>query len=184
MYSQHHHLSPPPQYLHKLFKRDHHKGQKYHERQIGLYAEYDRPNLLPFLRDSTHCPLENVQVLPVLKLYTYVFWDCKTSQLLFFFPSGPGGVSAEELCRGDRLLAQWVLTKIFFLLLAVFEISNPGNVAPRQDGELQTSSADDHGGAGGCGQSHRICQRARRRRALGGPHLVLYWQTTCVTASY
>uniref|UniRef100_A0A1A8EVJ0 Vacuolar protein sorting-associated protein 41 homolog n=1 Tax=Nothobranchius korthausae TaxID=1143690 RepID=A0A1A8EVJ0_9TELE len=45
-------------YLHKLFKRDHHKGQKYHEKQIGLYAEYDRPNLLPFLRDSTHCPLE------------------------------------------------------------------------------------------------------------------------------
>ncbi|KAM3928991.1 vacuolar protein sorting-associated protein 41 homolog [Leptodactylus fuscus] len=45
-------------YLHKLFKRDHHKGQKYHEKQIGLYAEYDRPNFLPFLRDSTHCPLE------------------------------------------------------------------------------------------------------------------------------
>uniref|UniRef100_A0A673ZU27 Vacuolar protein sorting-associated protein 41 homolog n=1 Tax=Salmo trutta TaxID=8032 RepID=A0A673ZU27_SALTR len=45
-------------YLHKLFKRDHHKGQRYHERQIGLYAEYDRPNLLPFLRDSIHCPLE------------------------------------------------------------------------------------------------------------------------------
>lgn len=53
----------PPQYLHKLFKRDHHKGQKYHERQIGLYAEYDRPNLLPFLRDSTHCPLEKVRFL-------------------------------------------------------------------------------------------------------------------------
>uniref|UniRef100_A0A8C1B5P6 Vacuolar protein sorting-associated protein 41 homolog n=1 Tax=Cyprinus carpio carpio TaxID=630221 RepID=A0A8C1B5P6_CYPCA len=45
-------------YLHKLFKRDHHKGQKYHERQISLYAEYDRPNLLPFLRESMHCPLE------------------------------------------------------------------------------------------------------------------------------
>nr|KAF6470533.1 VPS41 subunit of HOPS complex [Molossus molossus] len=45
-------------YLHKLFKRDHHKGQPYHEKQINLYAEYDRPNLLPFLRDSTHCPLE------------------------------------------------------------------------------------------------------------------------------
>ncbi|XP_029445383.1 vacuolar protein sorting-associated protein 41 homolog isoform X1 [Rhinatrema bivittatum] len=45
-------------YLHKLFKRDHHKGQKFHEKQISLYAEYDRPNLLPFLRDSTHCPLE------------------------------------------------------------------------------------------------------------------------------
>lgn len=48
------------QYLHKLFKRDHHKGQRYHEKQISLYAEYDRPNLLPFLRDSTHCPLEKV----------------------------------------------------------------------------------------------------------------------------
>uniref|UniRef100_A0A672T736 Vacuolar protein sorting-associated protein 41 homolog n=1 Tax=Sinocyclocheilus grahami TaxID=75366 RepID=A0A672T736_SINGR len=47
-------------YLHKLFKRDHHKGQKYHERQISLYAEYDRPNLLPFLRESMHCPLEKV----------------------------------------------------------------------------------------------------------------------------
>ncbi|XP_070582392.1 vacuolar protein sorting-associated protein 41 homolog isoform X4 [Erythrolamprus reginae] len=45
-------------YLHKLFKRDHHKGQKYHENQISLYAEYDRPNLLPFLKNSTHCPLE------------------------------------------------------------------------------------------------------------------------------
>ncbi|XP_030887512.1 vacuolar protein sorting-associated protein 41 homolog [Leptonychotes weddellii] len=45
-------------YLHKLFKRDHHKGQRYHEKQISLYAEYDRSNLLPFLRDSTHCPLE------------------------------------------------------------------------------------------------------------------------------
>ncbi|KAM5156743.1 vacuolar protein sorting-associated protein 41 homolog [Mantella aurantiaca] len=45
-------------YLHKLFKRDHYKGQKYHEKQISLYAEYDRPNLLPFLRDNTQCPLE------------------------------------------------------------------------------------------------------------------------------
>ncbi|KAB0375877.1 hypothetical protein FD755_012520, partial [Muntiacus reevesi] len=45
-------------YLHKLFKRDHHKGQRYHEKQISLYAEFDRPNLLPFLRDSIHCPLE------------------------------------------------------------------------------------------------------------------------------
>lgn len=57
------HLSSRSQYLHKLFKRDHHKGQRYHEKQISLYAEYDRSNLLPFLRDSTHCPLEKVQPL-------------------------------------------------------------------------------------------------------------------------
>ena len=55
-------MSHSLQYLHKLFKRDHHKGQRYHERQISLYAEYDRPNLLPFLRDSTHCPLEKVML--------------------------------------------------------------------------------------------------------------------------
>lgn len=55
------------QYLHKLFKRDHHKGQKYHERQISLYAEYDRPNLLPFLRESMHCPLEKVCIQFVFK---------------------------------------------------------------------------------------------------------------------
>lgn len=55
--------------MHKLFKRDHHKGQRYHEKQISLYAEYDRPNLLPFLRDSTHCPLEKVRHR-LLDLYT------------------------------------------------------------------------------------------------------------------
>uniref|UniRef100_A0A8C6V2V5 VPS41 subunit of HOPS complex n=1 Tax=Neogobius melanostomus TaxID=47308 RepID=A0A8C6V2V5_9GOBI len=59
-------------YLHKLFKRDHHKGQKYHERQIGLYAEYDRPNLLPFLRDSTHCPLEKVHGIYYFHEVTHV----------------------------------------------------------------------------------------------------------------
>lgn len=51
-------------------------------------------------------------------------------------------------------------------------------VVPRQDGELQTGSADDHGGAGRCGQSHRICQRAGRPRAVGGPHLLFHRQTT------
>uniref|UniRef100_A0A8C5PZ75 Vacuolar protein sorting-associated protein 41 homolog n=1 Tax=Leptobrachium leishanense TaxID=445787 RepID=A0A8C5PZ75_9ANUR len=45
-------------YLHKLFKRDHNKAQKYNEKQIHLYAEYDRKNLLPFLRDNTLCQLE------------------------------------------------------------------------------------------------------------------------------
>uniref|UniRef100_A0A8B9L362 VPS41 subunit of HOPS complex n=1 Tax=Astyanax mexicanus TaxID=7994 RepID=A0A8B9L362_ASTMX len=62
-------------YLHKLFKRDHHKGQKYHEKQISLYAEYDRPNLLPFLRDSTHCPLEKVQPL-LICIHCFVLLDC------------------------------------------------------------------------------------------------------------
>uniref|UniRef100_A0A5F8HDC8 VPS41 subunit of HOPS complex n=1 Tax=Monodelphis domestica TaxID=13616 RepID=A0A5F8HDC8_MONDO len=51
-------LENRPELQHVLFKRDHHKGQRFHEKQISLYAEYDRPNLLPFLRDSTHCPLE------------------------------------------------------------------------------------------------------------------------------
>lgn len=58
------------------------------------------------------------------------------------------------------------------------------HVAPRQDGELQTSSADDHGGAGERGQGHRVCQRTGRCRALGGSHLILYWQTTYDAVSY
>lgn len=65
------------QYLHKLFKRDHHKGQRYHEKQISLYAEYDRPNLLPFLRDSTHCPLEKVSpITPVMEFYISCLQNC------------------------------------------------------------------------------------------------------------
>uniref|UniRef100_A0A8C4NBS6 Vacuolar protein sorting-associated protein 41 homolog n=1 Tax=Eptatretus burgeri TaxID=7764 RepID=A0A8C4NBS6_EPTBU len=46
------------EYLHRLFQTDPHKGTQYHELQIGLYAEFDRPNLLPFLRHSIHCPLQ------------------------------------------------------------------------------------------------------------------------------
>lgn len=65
------------QYLHKLFKRDHHKGQRYHEKQISLYAEYDRPNLLPFLRDSTHCPLEKVSpITQVVDFYISRLQNC------------------------------------------------------------------------------------------------------------
>lgn len=55
------------------------------------------------------------------------------------------------------------------------------HVILRQDGELQTSSADDHGGAGGRGQGHRVCQRTGWCRALGRSHLLLYWQTTYET---
>uniref|UniRef100_A0A4W6CQ03 Vacuolar protein sorting-associated protein 41 homolog n=1 Tax=Lates calcarifer TaxID=8187 RepID=A0A4W6CQ03_LATCA len=60
-------------YLHKLFKRDHHKGQKYHERQIGLYAE-----------DSTHCPLEKVQFFTFLNPNTHPNF-LKVNQCLFSY---------------------------------------------------------------------------------------------------
>lgn len=98
-----------PQYLHKLFKRDHHKGQKYHERQIGLYAEYDRPNLLPFLRDSTHCPLEKVRLSYVILLHSQIptnYTWMMPSPLFCPFLSGSWNLSAEELRRGDRVPAQ------------------------------------------------------------------------------
>lgn len=48
----------------------------------------------------------------------------------------------------------------------------------RSYGKLQTCLTDDHGGAGGCGQGHRVCQRAGWQRTLGGSHLLLYRQTT------
>lgn len=91
------------QYLHKLFKRDHHKGQRYHEKQISLYAEYDRCNLLPFLRDSTHCPLEKVQLLTCSALLSYLYTCLICSSLV-----GPRDLPAETLCRGNGLSAQWV----------------------------------------------------------------------------
>uniref|UniRef100_A0A8C4RPL1 Vacuolar protein sorting-associated protein 41 homolog n=1 Tax=Erpetoichthys calabaricus TaxID=27687 RepID=A0A8C4RPL1_ERPCA len=79
-------------YLHKLFKRDPHKGHKYHEMLISLYAEYDRPNLLPFLRDSTHCPLEKLcgRIIILICLYYLVVLTC-------FFISGRMGNSRRAL---------------------------------------------------------------------------------------
>jgi len=56
-------LYPYPKYLHiyldALLKKDFHEGYDYHKLQIELYAEYDYPRLLPFLRTSTYYSLEN-----------------------------------------------------------------------------------------------------------------------------
>lgn len=45
-------------YLHNLFVKDPQAGQKFHEDQVSLYAEYDIKLLLPFLKQSNHYPLE------------------------------------------------------------------------------------------------------------------------------
>ena len=45
-------------YLHRLFVKDAQAGARYHPMQIGLYAEYDPKNLLPFLTSSNHYQLE------------------------------------------------------------------------------------------------------------------------------
>ncbi|KAG4096453.1 vacuolar protein sorting-associated protein 41 [Neocallimastix lanati (nom. inval.)] len=56
-------LYPYPKYLHiyldALSKKDFHEGYDYHKLQIELYAEYDYPRLLPFLRTSNYYSLEN-----------------------------------------------------------------------------------------------------------------------------
>jgi hypothetical protein len=39
-------------YLHALFLKDAHIGKDFHELQVKLYAEYDYPLLLPFLKQS------------------------------------------------------------------------------------------------------------------------------------
>lgn len=92
-----------PQYLHKLFKRDHHKGQKYHEKQIVLYAEYDRPNLLPFLRDSTHCPLEKVHFSHVIVLHIRVSRRYETWTM-----SSPLFCQALEVCQQRNFVEETV----------------------------------------------------------------------------
>ncbi|XP_039266626.2 vacuolar protein sorting-associated protein 41 homolog isoform X1 [Styela clava] len=45
-------------YLHSLFIRDPHIGSKYHSVQLTLYAEFERPKLLPFLKSSNYYALE------------------------------------------------------------------------------------------------------------------------------
>ena len=45
-------------YLDALFRKDAHIGADFHEQQVELYAEYDRPRLLTFLRQSNYYPLE------------------------------------------------------------------------------------------------------------------------------
>eukprot|EP01117_Protostelium_nocturnum_P020637 TRINITY_DN938_c0_g2_i1.p1 TRINITY_DN938_c0_g2~~TRINITY_DN938_c0_g2_i1.p1 ORF type:complete len:911 (-),score=318.10 TRINITY_DN938_c0_g2_i1:20-2752(-) len=45
-------------YLHALFLKDPHAGMDYHEMQVSLYAEYDYPFLLTFLKQSSWLPLE------------------------------------------------------------------------------------------------------------------------------
>ena len=46
------------QYLDLLFKKDPHAGQEFHALQVPLFAEFDRPRLLPFLRSSNYYPLQ------------------------------------------------------------------------------------------------------------------------------
>lgn len=46
------------QYLDQLVQRDLQGTQSYHGQLVKLYAEYDRPKLLPFLRRSEFYPLQ------------------------------------------------------------------------------------------------------------------------------
>lgn len=111
----------PLQYLHKLFKRDHHKGQRFHERQIGLYAEYDRPNLLPFLRDSTHCPLEKVRPAPHPDLNLSV----KHLSFCLSLMLSPC-IQALEICQQRNFVEETVFLLSKYLEIKVF-ISNESN---------------------------------------------------------
>ncbi|RHZ45377.1 hypothetical protein Glove_680g79 [Diversispora epigaea] len=55
-------LKSHPQYLHTyldaLFNKDHHKGYEFHDDQVELYAEYDYPRLIDFLRSSNYYDFE------------------------------------------------------------------------------------------------------------------------------
>jgi len=44
--------------LDHLFRKDPHLGKDYHGEQVKLYAEYDRPHLLSFLRSSSYICLQ------------------------------------------------------------------------------------------------------------------------------
>ncbi|XP_033100786.1 vacuolar protein sorting-associated protein 41 homolog [Anneissia japonica] len=46
------------QYLDALFLKSPHVGQDFHALQVSLYAEFNRPKLLPFLSSSNYYPLQ------------------------------------------------------------------------------------------------------------------------------
>ncbi|XP_063964242.1 vacuolar protein sorting-associated protein 41 homolog [Lytechinus pictus] len=46
------------QYLDALFQKDPNQGKDFHAMQVELYAEFDRPRLLPFLKTSNFYPLQ------------------------------------------------------------------------------------------------------------------------------
>jgi vacuolar protein sorting-associated protein 41 len=50
-------------YLHSLYMKDHPLAPRFHELLLQLYAEYDRPHLLPFLRRSTNYNLHDAKEL-------------------------------------------------------------------------------------------------------------------------
>jgi vacuolar protein sorting-associated protein 41 len=58
------------EYLHALFLRDPHVGRDFHQLMIDLYADFDREQLLPFLRQSNYYPLEKaLEVCQQRELY-------------------------------------------------------------------------------------------------------------------
>ncbi|KAI8371458.1 uncharacterized protein BYT42DRAFT_594997 [Radiomyces spectabilis] len=50
-------------YLDALFQRDHHIGYEFHDLQVELYAEYDYPKLIDFLRASHYISLEKAYAI-------------------------------------------------------------------------------------------------------------------------
>ncbi|CAB3979402.1 vacuolar sorting-associated 41 homolog [Paramuricea clavata] len=55
-------LTPQPEYLYTyldaVFQKDPELSMDFHEIQVGLYAEFDRSKLLPFLKKSNYYPLQ------------------------------------------------------------------------------------------------------------------------------
>lgn len=82
--------------------------------------------------------------------------------------------SATEKSLSVKFQQVWIKHFQLAVVLRTFD----GFSSLRSNGKLQTCPTDDHGGAGGCGQGHRVCQRAGWQRTLGGSHLLLYRQTT------
>lgn len=73
------------QYLDRLYRKDLNLGKDYHHLQVSLYAEYDRPKLLPFLRLSTEYGLQGAleecqqrslipEMVFLLGQYQYTTW--------------------------------------------------------------------------------------------------------------
>lgn len=114
-------------YLHSLYVRDNKLPAELHDLQVLLYACYDRPKLLPFLKTSTH--YEEREALKIVRnksyqeeeVYLLARMGAKSEALNLLLKSADSISKAVEFCRDQADHELW-------LELIDLSITNPAFV--------------------------------------------------------
>ena len=114
-------------YLHSLYIRDNKLPAELHDFQVLLYASYNRPNLLPFLKSSTH--YEEREALKIVRnkqyqeeeVYLLARMGFKSEALNLLIKTADSIAKAVEFCRDQADHELW-------LELIDLSITNPAFV--------------------------------------------------------